>query len=64
MVIMLGLSIVLQLGVGVILILLGFAEGDIQKDEQSKKMNNVTVGLILAVLVLNVFIGAFGIELT
>ena len=63
-VVLLGLSIILQVIVGVVLLIMGLGEGDVTKDKQSNKLNNVTVGLIFATTVCNIFSGAFGIEMS
>ena len=62
--VLISLSIVIQLIVAAMLLIIGATE----KKENNKvwlhKMNNGTIGLILAITVINIFISAFGIEST
>ena len=60
-----SLSIFLQVIVGIILLVLGSMEfTSPEKKRRCCKINDISVGLILVITVLNVFIGAFGIKLS
>ncbi|XP_041347367.1 ninjurin-1-like [Gigantopelta aegis] len=59
----LSVSITLQVGVSVILLVLGTLElRTRQARNKADVLNNVSVGLILAIIILNVFIASFGIR--
>ncbi|XP_067684351.1 ninjurin-2-like [Haliotis asinina] len=63
--VLIGLSVTLQICVGVIIIILGNMEartGEAQK--RTTVMNNISVAMILFITVINVFISAFGIKVS
>ncbi|KAH3892828.1 hypothetical protein DPMN_016960 [Dreissena polymorpha] len=61
--VMISLSIVLQIITGILLLVLGSMEGkDLEGKKAANKLNNVTVGFVLAITVINVFATAFGIK--
>lgn len=63
--VLIGVSIVIQVVVGIVLIVLGGME--LKTAEEKKRahvLNNVSVGLIMVVTVINTFITAFGIKLS
>ena len=62
--VLISLSIIIQLIVAVMLLVIGASEKNAQNNTWLNKMNNVTIGLILAITVTNIFISAFGIEST
>jgi hypothetical protein len=63
--VLISISIALQLTVGVILLVLGSMEGKTTEQRKSANtLNNVTVGFVFAITVVNIFIAAFGIKLT
>ena len=64
-VVLIGLSVVLQLIVAVILLVLGSKE--VKSPEEKRHvniLNDSTVGLIAAITVINIFIAAFGIKIS
>ena len=61
--VMISLSIVLQIITGILLLVLGSMEGkDLEGKKTADKLNNVTVGFVFAITVINVFATAFGIK--
>ncbi|KAJ8302084.1 hypothetical protein KUTeg_021071 [Tegillarca granosa] len=64
MMVMLILSIVLQFVIGIMLVYVGVTEGKKENDVRTNRMHNATLILIFIVTFLNVFITAFGIELS
>lgn len=63
--VLISVSIVLQIIVGIMLFVLGSMKW---KSEEEKRradaLNNVTIGFVAAITVINIFIGAFGIKLS
>lgn len=56
---------VLQITVGVILVVLGSMEGrKVVGEKSATRLNNVTIGFVFLITVINVFIAAFGIKLS
>lgn len=63
--VLISLSIILQIVVGVVLLVLGSIEGKTVTGKlTSSRLNDVTVGFVFAITVINVFIAAFGIKLS
>ena len=63
--VLIGLSITLQIIVGIILLVLGSIRGkDLKEKQRANVLNNVTVGFIFLITIINVFIAAFGIKLS
>lgn len=63
--VLISLSIILQIIVGVVLLVLGSIEGKTVTGKlTSSRLNDVTVGFVFAITVINVFIAAFGIKLS
>ncbi|KAJ8301849.1 hypothetical protein KUTeg_020836 [Tegillarca granosa] len=62
--VIISLSILLQIAIGILLLYLGATEGKRETEVKSERMNNATLLLIFIVTLLNVFITAFGIELS
>ncbi|KAH3881427.1 ninjurin-1-like [Dreissena polymorpha] len=63
--VMISLSIVLQIITGILLLVLGSMEGkDLEGKKAADKLNNVTVGFVFAITVINLFVAAFGIKLS
>jgi len=63
--VLIGLSITLQIIVGIILLVLGSIKGkDLKEKQRANVLNNVTVGFIFLITIINVFIAAFGIKLS
>jgi len=63
--VLISLSIILQIIVGVILLVLGSIEGKISDTKKTaERLNDVTVGFVFAITILNIFIAAFGIKLS
>lgn len=63
--VLISISIVLQIIVGVILLILGSKEGKTTfGKDTATRLNDVTVGFVFAITVVNVFIAAFGIKLS
>ncbi|XP_052781947.1 ninjurin-1-like isoform X1 [Mya arenaria] len=59
------LSIALQVMTGVMLLVLGSMDGNnLEKRSTANRLNNVVVGFVFAITVINVFVGAFGIKRT
>ena len=63
--VLLIVSLVLQVAVGLLLLVLGGMKpkSDLHTN-RANILNNISVGLIFAVTVVNVFIGAFGIKVS
>ncbi|KAK6175677.1 hypothetical protein SNE40_014079 [Patella caerulea] len=60
---MIGLSVVMQVTVGVLLLILGSREAKTEDGANRKNaINNAVTGLILFITVVNVFVAAFGIK--
>ncbi|VDI15990.1 Hypothetical predicted protein [Mytilus galloprovincialis] len=62
--VLISVSIVIQLVVAVLLLIIGATEKKADNKLWLHKMNNATIGLIVAITVTNIFISAFGIEST
>lgn len=62
---LIGVSIVLQVVVGIILLVLGSNKIRNAKEKKTANvLNDITVGLIFVITIVNVFIAAFGIKLS
>lgn len=65
LVVMLGLSLLLQLVTGVIMFVMGTIVPDGEEEEgRAKTLNNVSIGLIATIAFINTFITGFGISFT
>ncbi|XP_045173865.1 ninjurin-2-like [Mercenaria mercenaria] len=63
--VLISLSVFLQITVGIILLVLGSKNmKTVEEKKSANTLNNVTVGFVFAITVVNVFIAAFGIKLT
>nr|KAG5711892.1 hypothetical protein BaRGS_026333 [Batillaria attramentaria] len=61
--VLLALSICLQIGAGIVLLLLGMMDPQTETGhKRAENLNNSSVCLILLITVINVFISAFGIS--
>jgi len=62
--VLLCLSLLLQVIIGILLIMLVVTEENDEETKSAGNINNATVGMIFVVTIINVFVGAFGIELS
>ncbi|WAR25993.1 NINJ2-like protein [Mya arenaria] len=60
-----SLSVTLQIVTGALLLVLGGIEGKhLEERRNVNRLNNVIVGFVFAITVINVFVAAFGIKMT
>lgn len=71
MIVMISLSIAVQVGVGILLLIIYTRKLKTDEEDKNqtrnkctKKLNNISIGFITLIVVLNIFIAAFGIAST
>jgi len=59
------LLLLLQIITGIMLLVLGSMEGkNVEQRKAAHRLNDVTVGFVFAITIINIFIAAFGIKLS